>query len=398
MKSSSWRFIRAAVVAAGLTTFLTCVSPLPSVAAAEWTWPVRGRVITSYANDNGRPYAGGMHRGIDIAAPVGTAVVAAASGKVTYAAPLGSSGLTVAMRTSDARYLTSYLHLSRITVEKGVDVGAGDEIGEVGTSGTRSASEPHLHFGVRLVDSDRFYVDPLTLLRALEVPTRDPTPGPLTASAPVRAEPEPAPVPHMRGLPAPARRPAATVPPFPRPLPIPAARAAPVRRPAELRPLPVMGRSAPAWSRGGAPLELRAERGRAPAARVAPATMPVFGARSAARSAHAGLRSRLRELARPPAPGAAPNEGDRSGHDARGRREAAPPARAGGSHAQQRWGRLSVLLGVVVVALALTGRRAVRRLSAAAGVALARLRRERAKQSPAPRHAEASARPLSQMG
>ena len=59
-----------------------------------WTWPVRGRVLTTYTNDNARPYAGGMHRGIDIAAAVGTPVVAARAGAVTFAGPLGSSGLT----------------------------------------------------------------------------------------------------------------------------------------------------------------------------------------------------------------------------------------------------------------------------------------------------------------
>ena len=82
----------------------TLVVVLLAVGATEargtpggWTWPVEGRVITPYSNDNSQPYAGGMHRGIDIAAPVGTPVRAAHGGEVTYAGPLGSAGLTVAL-------------------------------------------------------------------------------------------------------------------------------------------------------------------------------------------------------------------------------------------------------------------------------------------------------------
>ena len=101
-----------------------------------WGWPVRGQVITRYANDNTRPYASGMHRGIDIGAPVGTRVAAAHEGLVTFAGALGSAGLTVAVRSGDG-YATSYLHLSRIAVRRGARVGMGERVGAVGTSGER---------------------------------------------------------------------------------------------------------------------------------------------------------------------------------------------------------------------------------------------------------------------
>ena len=61
-------FVAAAVV--------TLVQAPAATGAGGWTWPVRGEVITAYSNDNSRPYAGGMHRGVDIAAAVGTPVVA----------------------------------------------------------------------------------------------------------------------------------------------------------------------------------------------------------------------------------------------------------------------------------------------------------------------------------
>ena len=70
----------------------------PASGDAGWRWPVRGGLVTLYVNDNARPYAGGMHRGIDIAADLGTTVVAARAGTVTYAGPLGSAGNVVAVR------------------------------------------------------------------------------------------------------------------------------------------------------------------------------------------------------------------------------------------------------------------------------------------------------------
>ena len=56
-----------------LAAFLLLATP----AHASWSWPVRGDVITPYRNGD-NPYAAGQHRGIDIAAAVGTPVVAAA--------------------------------------------------------------------------------------------------------------------------------------------------------------------------------------------------------------------------------------------------------------------------------------------------------------------------------
>ena len=65
---------------------LALLAALPArAAAADWIWPLRGPVFTHYLNDDARPYAGGMHRGIDIGAPVGTSVSAARAGEVTYA-------------------------------------------------------------------------------------------------------------------------------------------------------------------------------------------------------------------------------------------------------------------------------------------------------------------------
>src|SRR6476661_2119093 len=79
----------------------------PSALAAGWTWPVRGPVITPYRNGDD-PYAAGQHRGIDVEAPVGSRVVAAVGGTVTFVGVVGSSGLTVSERSADGRFDLSY--------------------------------------------------------------------------------------------------------------------------------------------------------------------------------------------------------------------------------------------------------------------------------------------------
>src|SRR5215210_411256 len=106
-----------------LIAFLT----LTPTASAAWVWPVSGDVITPYRNGTD-PYATGQHRGIDIAAPAGAPVVAAAGGEVRFAGTAGSSGLTISIRTGDG-YDTSYLHLSSLSIRAGAHVSTGQRIG-----------------------------------------------------------------------------------------------------------------------------------------------------------------------------------------------------------------------------------------------------------------------------
>jgi hypothetical protein len=191
----------------------------PAPAHAEWVWPLRGPVITTYRNGDD-PYAGGQHRGIDIAGPVGAPVVAAASGEVRFAGTAGSSGLTVSVRTADGLD-TSYLHLSSVSVRAGEVVSSGAALGAVGMTGSRSTSEPHLHFGVREAGARHAYLNPLDFL---------PPPAPATPDAPHPA-PSPVPVP-TPAAPAPAPAPAGE----------PSGRGVPVGDPAPHR-VPLGGRS-----------------------------------------------------------------------------------------------------------------------------------------------------------
>jgi hypothetical protein len=161
-----------------------------ALASPEWTWPIRGPVLTPYRN-GGNPYAAGQHRGIDIGAPVGSRVVAAVAGTVTFAGVVGSSGLTVAERTADGRFDLSYLHLSSAAVHRGDVLAQGAAVGAVGVSGRRSVAAPHLHFGVRDAGSRSAYRDPLDFLAPPagdRAPRGVPTPVPVAhPAAPARA-------------------------------------------------------------------------------------------------------------------------------------------------------------------------------------------------------------------
>jgi hypothetical protein len=236
---------------------------LASPAWAQWVWPLRGEVITPYSNGDD-PYAGGRHRGIDIAGDVGRPVVAATGGTVRFAGTVGSSGLTVSVRSLDG-FDTSYLHLSSASVREGQSVATGDRLGAVGTSGTRSAERPHLHFGVREAGTRHAYRDPLSLLPPLGAPGQSPVGAPLPQPAPTSPAPSPLPVPAPLGITGGDRAPAAgqsrrrRVPeargaPAARHAPAarrahrhaPAARRAPVGRPVPARERPAVAHSAPA--------------------------------------------------------------------------------------------------------------------------------------------------------
>ena len=199
-------------------------------------------MITQYRN-GADPYAGGQHRGIDIAAAAGTPVVAAAGGEVRFAGTAGSSGLTVSVRTADG-FDTSYLHLSSFAVRAGARVSAGERVGAVGTTGTRSAVQPHLHFGVREAGTRHAYVDPLSMLPPATAPppSEAPRPVPAPAPAPLSPRPAPAPEPAPRGAPRPAPVPRGV----PRPAPAPRGAPRPAPRPASGAPGPRAPSRAPA--------------------------------------------------------------------------------------------------------------------------------------------------------
>ena len=110
--------------------------------AGRFVWPVRGRVSSGFGMRRNH-----HHDGVDIIAPRGTPVYAAASGRVIHAdASLSGYGKMVIIKHSD-RYSTVYAHNDQLHVKVGQFVEKGQRIAVVGKTGR--ASSPHLHFEVR---------------------------------------------------------------------------------------------------------------------------------------------------------------------------------------------------------------------------------------------------------
>ncbi|HEY9874248.1 MAG TPA: peptidoglycan DD-metalloendopeptidase family protein [Candidatus Obscuribacterales bacterium] len=119
-------------------------------------WPTRGVVTSGYGWRWGR-----MHKGIDIAAPVGTPIFAAASGVVVKAGwNSGGYGNLVEIQHPDGS-LTRYAHNSRILVQAGQEVQQGQEISEMGNTG--HSTGPHCHFEVH--SPGQGAVNPIAFLR-----------------------------------------------------------------------------------------------------------------------------------------------------------------------------------------------------------------------------------------
>lgn len=118
----------------------------PDTGEGTLSWPVRG-TVTSPFGWRIHPVHGDrrFHQGLDIGAPTGTPIRAAADGVVVAAGRRGGYGLLVDVAHPDGR-LTRYAHASSLAVAVGAEVGRGEVIGRVGATGT--ATGPHLHLEV----------------------------------------------------------------------------------------------------------------------------------------------------------------------------------------------------------------------------------------------------------
>jgi hypothetical protein len=113
----------------------------------------RIRPSTNPSGSFGRPVRGGQettqfgagHRGLDIAAPFGTTIVASDGGTIIYAGFSGSYGNHVKIRHGNS-YVTLYAHMSSMSVSQGDRVFKGQEIGKVGSTGRSTGN--HVHFEI----------------------------------------------------------------------------------------------------------------------------------------------------------------------------------------------------------------------------------------------------------
>ena len=107
-----------------------------------FSWPATGKLTSRYGRRWGR-----MHKGIDIAGPVGTPINAAADGTVIAAGwNSGGYGNLVEIRHADGT-TTRYGHNSQLSVSVGQTVRQGQQLAEMGSTGHSTGS--HLHFEIR---------------------------------------------------------------------------------------------------------------------------------------------------------------------------------------------------------------------------------------------------------
>ncbi len=127
-----------------------------SPSASGWIWPTRGVFTSGFGWRWGR-----MHKGIDIANNVGTNIVAAKAGRVTFSGwHDGGYGYLVTIQHDDGSR-SLYAHNSRLLVREGEEVAQGQPISHMGSTGRSTG--PHLHFEIH--PPQRGAANPLTFLQ-----------------------------------------------------------------------------------------------------------------------------------------------------------------------------------------------------------------------------------------
>ena len=115
-----------------------------------------------------------LHEAIDIMAPTGTTVVAAAPGTVEKLFTSDAGGLTIYVRSNDGRTIHYYAHLDAYAkgLKEGQKVRRGQRLGMVGSSGNASEDAPHLHFAILQTTPDAAWWEPANAVNPYPLLTR----------------------------------------------------------------------------------------------------------------------------------------------------------------------------------------------------------------------------------
>jgi murein DD-endopeptidase MepM/ murein hydrolase activator NlpD len=137
------RFIKLAAALEKMSALEHAVAGIPT------SMPAAVALMSSNFGYRADPFtgAGAMHAGIDFKGPIGSQILAAADGKVTFAGWMGGYGNAVEITHANG-LVTRYAHMSGLTVSLGADVKRGVQIGRMGSTGRSTGS--HLHFEVRV--------------------------------------------------------------------------------------------------------------------------------------------------------------------------------------------------------------------------------------------------------
>lgn len=135
----------------------------PQVPVAELAIPVSGIDPATLVDTFTQARSGGrVHDAIDIMAPRGTPVVAAAPGTVEKLFNSALGGITVYLRSPDRRLIYYYAHLDAYApgLAEGQPLRTGDALGRVGSTGNADPAAPHLHFAVLATDPAAKWYEP----------------------------------------------------------------------------------------------------------------------------------------------------------------------------------------------------------------------------------------------
>ncbi len=103
-----------------------------------------------------------LHEAIDIMAPEGTTVVAAAPGTIEKLFTSNAGGKTIYIRSGDRLTIHHYAHLADYAVglKEGQRVRRGQRLGSVGSTGNATEAAPHLHFAILRTTADAEWWEP----------------------------------------------------------------------------------------------------------------------------------------------------------------------------------------------------------------------------------------------
>ncbi len=135
-----------------ITTTQKTSPPVAVGQSGKWLWPAAGTLVGMFSSNTS------LNKGIDIAGTLGQPIVATAAGSVVYAGSgLRGYGELVIIKHDDT-FISAYGHNRRLLVQEGQAVKAGQQIAEMGSTGTEQVK---VHFEIRRQGKP---VDPLQYL------------------------------------------------------------------------------------------------------------------------------------------------------------------------------------------------------------------------------------------
>jgi len=116
-----------------------------------------------------------LHEAIDIMAPTGTTVVAAAPGKVEKIYRSDAGGKTIFVRSNDGETVHYYAHLDEYAegLNEGQQIRRGQRLGTVGSTGNASPDAPHLHFAIFRTTKDAEWWEPANAVNPFALLTQN---------------------------------------------------------------------------------------------------------------------------------------------------------------------------------------------------------------------------------